>query len=82
MFHKQYAPKTFIPVLFGHGSKDIFIQPHHCDRIYDAYAVTNLTFSLYKISSDIDFIMTLTLRIHANATSNNNKHDKLKNKEE
>ncbi|KAJ3679058.1 hypothetical protein LUZ60_017069 [Juncus effusus] len=34
----QYAPKTFIPALFGHGSKDIFIQPHHCDRIYDAYA--------------------------------------------
>ncbi|KAJ4747960.1 alpha/beta-Hydrolases superfamily protein [Rhynchospora pubera] len=34
----QYAPKTFIPALFGHGSKDIFIQPHHCDRIYDGYA--------------------------------------------
>ncbi|KAJ4758228.1 alpha/beta-Hydrolases superfamily protein [Rhynchospora pubera] len=34
----QYAPKTFIPALFGHGSKDIFIPPHHCDRIYDGYA--------------------------------------------
>ncbi|XP_020100396.1 uncharacterized protein LOC109718539 isoform X2 [Ananas comosus] len=34
----QYAPKTFIPALFGHASADIFIQPHHCDLIYEAYA--------------------------------------------
>ncbi|XP_072962352.1 uncharacterized protein [Typha angustifolia] len=34
----QFAPKTFIPALFGHASEDIFIQPHHCDLIYQAYA--------------------------------------------
>ncbi|RZR73577.1 hypothetical protein BHM03_00025905, partial [Ensete ventricosum] len=34
----QFAPKTFIPALFGHASDDIFIQPHHSDLIYEAYA--------------------------------------------
>ncbi|KAI0502398.1 hypothetical protein KFK09_017347 [Dendrobium nobile] len=34
----QYAPKTFIPALFGHASEDIFIQPHHTDLIYQSYA--------------------------------------------
>uniref|UniRef100_A0A0E0JWW0 Alpha/beta-Hydrolases superfamily protein n=1 Tax=Oryza punctata TaxID=4537 RepID=A0A0E0JWW0_ORYPU len=33
----QFAPKTFIPALFGHASNDMFIQPHHCDRIHQAY---------------------------------------------
>ncbi|CAJ1962793.1 unnamed protein product [Sphenostylis stenocarpa] len=32
------APKTFIPVLFGHGIHDQFIQPHHSDRISESYA--------------------------------------------
>lgn len=36
----QFAPKTFIPALFGHASDDIFIQPHHSDLIYEAYAVS------------------------------------------
>ncbi|KAJ0988172.1 hypothetical protein J5N97_006528 [Dioscorea zingiberensis] len=34
----QFAPKTFIPALFGHASEDIFIQPHHSDRIFKPYA--------------------------------------------
>ncbi|KAH1088864.1 hypothetical protein AAZX31_07G251300 [Glycine max] len=34
----QVAPKTFIPVLFGHASDDKFIQPHHSDLISEAYA--------------------------------------------
>ncbi|XP_010942494.3 uncharacterized protein [Elaeis guineensis] len=34
----QFAPKTFIPALFGHASEDIFIQPRHSDLIYQAYA--------------------------------------------
>ncbi|KAM0896341.1 hypothetical protein ACQ4PT_023265 [Festuca glaucescens] len=33
----KLAPKTFIPALFGHGLNDMFIQPHHCDRIHEAY---------------------------------------------
>ncbi|KAM3240983.1 hypothetical protein ACQJBY_054176 [Aegilops geniculata] len=33
----KLAPKTFIPALFGHGLSDMFIQPHHCDRIHEAY---------------------------------------------
>ncbi|KAL5102335.1 hypothetical protein RYX36_006662 [Vicia faba] len=32
------APKTFIPVLFGHASDDKFIQPHHSDPISESYA--------------------------------------------
>uniref|UniRef100_A0A453SGA9 Uncharacterized protein n=1 Tax=Aegilops tauschii subsp. strangulata TaxID=200361 RepID=A0A453SGA9_AEGTS len=34
----QFAPKTFIPALFGHASSDVFIQSHHTDRIHQAYA--------------------------------------------
>ncbi|XP_072968769.1 uncharacterized protein [Typha angustifolia] len=34
----QFAPKTYIPALFGHASEDRFIQPHHSDHIYQAYA--------------------------------------------
>ncbi|XP_020583318.1 uncharacterized protein LOC110026644 isoform X2 [Phalaenopsis equestris] len=34
----QYAPKTYIPALFGHASEDIFIKPHHTDLIYQSYA--------------------------------------------
>ncbi|KAK7331199.1 hypothetical protein VNO77_25417 [Canavalia gladiata] len=32
------APKTYIPVLFGHGNGDQFIQPHHSDLICESYA--------------------------------------------
>ncbi|KAJ7967888.1 alpha/beta-Hydrolases superfamily protein [Quillaja saponaria] len=34
----QAAPKTFIPVLFGHANDDKFIQPHHSDLIFESYA--------------------------------------------
>eukprot|EP00249_Psilotum_nudum_P017973 c26580_g1_i1 orf=367-2007(-) len=34
----QFAKSSFIPALFGHGTGDLFIQPHHSDRIYEAYA--------------------------------------------
>ncbi|KAK7412769.1 hypothetical protein VNO78_04385 [Psophocarpus tetragonolobus] len=34
----QVARKTFIPVLFGHGNDDQFIQPHHSDLIAESYA--------------------------------------------
>eukprot|EP00250_Pteridium_aquilinum_P010143 c19177_g1_i2 orf=383-1690(-) len=34
----QLASKTFIPALFGHASGDIFISPHHSDRIHQEYA--------------------------------------------
>lgn len=33
----KLAPKMFIPALFGHGLNDMFIQPHHCDRIHQIY---------------------------------------------
>ncbi|KAL6604531.1 hypothetical protein ACP70R_042958 [Stipagrostis hirtigluma subsp. patula] len=33
----KFAPKMFIPALFGHALDDMFIQPHHCDRIHQAY---------------------------------------------
>ncbi|PNY09910.1 alpha/beta fold hydrolase, partial [Trifolium pratense] len=34
----QAAPKTFIPALFGHGTDDEFVQPHHSDLIFESYA--------------------------------------------
>ncbi|KAE9594794.1 putative serine aminopeptidase, S33, alpha/Beta hydrolase [Lupinus albus] len=34
----QVAPKTFIPVLFGHANDDQFVQPHHTDLISKSYA--------------------------------------------
>ncbi|KDP29023.1 hypothetical protein JCGZ_16412 [Jatropha curcas] len=34
----KVAPKTFIPALFGHASDDKFIQSHHSDLIFKAYA--------------------------------------------
>lgn len=33
----KVAKSSFVPVLFGHAGDDDFIQPHHSDRIYDAY---------------------------------------------
>ncbi|XP_076928953.1 uncharacterized protein LOC143593108 [Bidens hawaiensis] len=33
----KVAKSSFVPVLFGHASDDDFIQPHHSDRIYEAY---------------------------------------------
>lgn len=33
----QVAKSCFVPVLLGHAIDDDFIQPHHSDRIYDAY---------------------------------------------
>ncbi|KAK8461501.1 hypothetical protein SEVIR_1G047800v4 [Setaria viridis] len=33
----KLAPKMSIPALFGHGLNDMFIQPHHCERIHQAY---------------------------------------------
>ncbi|XP_078443350.1 alpha/beta-Hydrolases superfamily protein isoform X2 [Wolffia australiana] len=35
---QQFAPKTFIPALFGHAADDVFIQPRHSDLIYNSYA--------------------------------------------
>ncbi|XP_052208677.1 uncharacterized protein LOC127812302 isoform X2 [Diospyros lotus] len=33
----KVANCCFVPVLFGHGADDDFIQPHHSERIFDAY---------------------------------------------
>ncbi|XP_073225889.1 uncharacterized protein [Cicer arietinum] len=44
----QAAPKTFIPVLFGHANDDLFVQPHHSDLISESYAGL-----LYDILSSI-----------------------------
>ncbi|XP_075486169.1 uncharacterized protein LOC142525761 [Primulina tabacum] len=33
----KVAKSCFVPVLFGHSIDDDFIQPHHSDRIFDAY---------------------------------------------
>lgn len=36
----QVAKSSFVPVLFGHAVDDDFINPHHSDRIFEAYAVS------------------------------------------
>nr|XP_012575526.1 uncharacterized protein LOC101501041 isoform X4 [Cicer arietinum] len=36
------APKTFIPVLFGHASDEKFIQPRHSDLISESYGDKNI----------------------------------------
>ncbi|CAI9118629.1 OLC1v1020222C1 [Oldenlandia corymbosa var. corymbosa] len=33
----RVAKTCFVPVLFGHAVDDDFIQPHHSDRIFEAY---------------------------------------------
>ncbi|XP_057771847.1 uncharacterized protein LOC130991575 isoform X2 [Salvia miltiorrhiza] len=33
----KVAKSCFVPVLFGHAIEDDFIQPHHSDRVFDAY---------------------------------------------
>jgi len=33
----KVAKSCFVPVLFGHAVDDDFIQPHHSERIYEAY---------------------------------------------
>ncbi|WCJ23655.1 alpha/beta-Hydrolases superfamily protein [Euphorbia peplus] len=33
----KVAQSCFVPALFGHAIDDDFIQPHHSDRIYEAY---------------------------------------------
>ncbi|XP_009339931.2 uncharacterized protein LOC103932104 [Pyrus x bretschneideri] len=33
----KVASSCFVPVLFGHAIDDDFIQPHHSDRIFEAY---------------------------------------------
>ncbi|XP_015062248.1 uncharacterized protein LOC107007913 isoform X3 [Solanum pennellii] len=33
----KVAKSCFVPVLLGHGVDDDFIQPHHSDRVFDAY---------------------------------------------
>ncbi|KAL8171348.1 hypothetical protein V2J09_023152 [Rumex salicifolius] len=34
----KVAKSSFVPVLLGHAVDDDFIQPHHSDRIFEAYA--------------------------------------------
>uniref|UniRef100_A0A7S1RDN9 Serine aminopeptidase S33 domain-containing protein n=1 Tax=Alexandrium catenella TaxID=2925 RepID=A0A7S1RDN9_ALECA len=34
----QNCGKCFIPALFAHGEKDIFIKPHHSEQLHAAYA--------------------------------------------
>ncbi|XP_024193961.1 uncharacterized protein LOC112197487 isoform X1 [Rosa chinensis] len=33
----KVASSCFVPALFGHAIEDDFIQPHHSDRIFEAY---------------------------------------------
>jgi hypothetical protein len=47
-----------IPALFGHGLNDMFIQPHHCERIHEAYGVSVWVACFIKIEGHIDFTST------------------------
>lgn len=39
LFVLQVAKSCFVPALLGHAIEDDFIQPHHSDRIFEAYMV-------------------------------------------
>jgi hypothetical protein len=47
-----------IPALFGHGLNDMFIQPHHCERIHQAYGVNVCVAYLTKTKGHIDATST------------------------
>lgn len=34
----EYAPRAFIPALFGHARGDTFVKAHHTERLHGAYA--------------------------------------------
>jgi hypothetical protein len=34
----DYAPRAFIPALFGHARGDTFVKAHHTQRLHEAYA--------------------------------------------
>jgi fermentation-respiration switch protein FrsA (DUF1100 family) len=34
----EYAPRAFIPALFGHARGDTFVKVHHTERLHEAYA--------------------------------------------
>lgn len=36
----QVAKSCFVPALLGHAIDDDFINPHHSDRIFEAYMVS------------------------------------------
>jgi hypothetical protein len=36
----QVAKRCFVPALFGHGTEDDFILPHHSDKICESYVVS------------------------------------------
>jgi hypothetical protein len=40
LFSLQVAKSCFVPALLGHAIDDDFIQPHHSDRIFEAYMVS------------------------------------------
>jgi len=43
LFVLQVAKCCFVPALLGHAIEDDFIQPHHSDRIFEAYMVSMFT---------------------------------------
>lgn len=57
----QVAKSSFVPVLFGHAIDDDFIQPHHSDRIFDAYVVISFSFKFQSICS---FCLLNSLELH------------------
>ena len=68
--HLQVAKSSFVPVLFGHAIEDDFIQPHHSDRVFDAYVVIipplkSFSFSMfyfrYSLVDGIMLIVVVTL---------------------
>ena len=48
LFALQAAKSCFVPALLGHAIDDDFIQPHHSDRILEAYMV-----SIFYLKTDL-----------------------------
>jgi fermentation-respiration switch protein FrsA (DUF1100 family) len=47
----KVAKSCFVPVLFGHAVDDDFIQPHHSERIYEAYIVSFPYYTFLPLAS-------------------------------
>nr|GLL43741.1 uncharacterized protein LOC109175893 isoform X2 [Ipomoea trifida] len=49
----KVARRCFVPLLLGHAVDDDFIQPHHSNRIFDAYMV-KLDYAYLRLCCSID----------------------------
>lgn len=63
LFALQVAKSCFVPALLGHAIDDDFIQPHHSDRIFEAYMVSVSTRVLFSKKNNYYLIYNCQLLV-------------------